>query len=72
MWRGWVKITNCTKWTGGGKIPYRMRHRQNVKVLVNESLYNWLIKYQNKRKITIDYYTLSHNSKIILYKILNN
>jgi len=68
----WVKITNCTKWTGGGKIPYRMRHHQNVIVWVSEEYYNWLIKNQYKYKITIDGYTLSHKSKIILYKILNN
>lgn len=34
----WVKITNCTVLTGGGKIPRRIRRNQNVKVLIPDTL----------------------------------
>ena len=38
----WVKITNCTVTTGGGKTPKRIRNNQNVIASIND---NWLDKY---------------------------
>ena len=32
----WVKITNCTTETGGGKIPKRLRQNQNIRLVLSE------------------------------------
>lgn len=31
-----IKITNCTTTTGGGKVPLRLRHNQNVTIRIAE------------------------------------
>lgn len=32
-----VKFTNLTYYTGGGKIPYRLRHNQNQRFFISNA-----------------------------------
>jgi hypothetical protein len=65
----WVKITNCTTTTGGGKIPSRLRHNQNVRVNVSEETIEYIENnkgtlYWNRRNGTFWFHTTS-DSKVI-------
>jgi hypothetical protein len=66
----WIKVTNCTTITGGGKKPERIRKNQNVTTSVKD---DFSIKDFLKRPFIIKEngkeYTTTSESKII---ILNN
>jgi len=62
----WIKITNCTTSTGGGKKPLRWRKNQNVKVFTDyPEMYNKPnIRFIENR----NYYYTTVESKIIILK----
>lgn len=65
----WVKLTNCTTTTGGGKIkPLRTRHNQNITLVVTEELIN---NIGNKRYVINRYgreYWTTYESKAIIIR----
>jgi len=68
MKKFWVKITNCTTETGGGKIPKRLRHNQNIRLVLLETSINKIPKklYTVERYGT--FYNTTYESKCIILK----
>lgn len=64
----WVKITNCTTETGGGKIPKRLRHNQNIRLTLSENS----ISKIPKRLYTIErygtFYNTTYESKCVIIR----
>lgn len=71
----WVKITNCTVFTGGGKTPRRIRTNQNVTAwipdrwLIEDTLNEICEKYKyrehNFSKSAGRNFLITHSSKMI-------
>lgn len=64
----WVKLTNCTTETGGGKIPKRLRHNQNIHLVLNEFVINKIPKYLYNIERYGTFYNTTFNSKCIILK----
>lgn len=64
----WVKLTNCTTETGGGKIPKRLRHNQNIHLVLSKRSIDEIPKriYNIERYGT--FYTTTYDSKCIILR----
>jgi len=66
----WVKITNCTTTTGGSKISKRLRHNQNIHLVLFENTINKIPKNLFSIERYGTFYNTTYNSKCIILKEL--